>query len=67
VRRVSPLCAAFQAGCDGVCAAAVQKPTLRRRAGNAEKCGYNTPTQRREAPPRREKSSRSGGASIAFG
>jgi len=50
-----------------VCAAAVQKPTLRRRAGNAEKCGYNTPIQRREAPPRREKSSRSGGASIAFG
>ena len=34
-----------------VCAAAVQKPTLRRRAGNAEKCGYNTPTQCRESPP----------------
>ena len=44
-----------------------QKPTLRRRAGNARKHRRNTPVQRREAPPRREKSSRSGGASIAFG
>ena len=44
-----------------------QKPTLRRRAGNAGKHRCNTPVQRRESPLRRGKSSRSGGASIAFG
>ena len=44
-----------------------QKPTLRRCAGNAGKHRCNTPVQRRESPLRRGKSSRSGGASIAFG
>ena len=60
-------CVRFFAQTASVCAGVPQSPTLRRRAGNAKKRRHNIPAQRREAPPQREKSSRSGGASIAFG
>ena len=39
MRRVSPLCAAFCHDSECVCAAQQEKPTLRRRAGNAENAG----------------------------
>ena len=66
VRRVSPLCAAFQAGCDGVrssgAKANVAPPCGQRRKMRIQ---YADPTQR--SPAAAGKSSRSGGASIAFG
>ncbi|MFR6375682.1 MAG: AAA family ATPase [Oscillospiraceae bacterium] len=59
VRRVSPLCAAFRAGCECVCGTTG-------KAHVAPVC-EQVPEQHRKSLPRREKSSRSGGASIAFG
>ena len=63
VRRVSPLCAASRAGCK-VCARHNRKS---QRCADMRATPKNAGSKRREAPPRREKSSRSGGASIAFG
>ena len=59
VRRVSPLCAAFCPDSECVCGAA-------EKAHVAPVC-EQVPEQHRKSLPRREKSSRSGGASIAFG
>ena len=57
VRRVSPLCAAFCPDSECVCAAQREKPTLRRRAGNAGKRRLRNPEKPRRSgknPPVRE-------------
>jgi len=46
---------------------AAEKAHVAPMCGQRKKTQGNTAAQRRKIPPQREKSSRSGGASIAFG